>query len=196
MIIVKKENLVVDKDQKALLVIDIQEDYTGTTAKSPFPYKDSERLIATVNKIIEEAVKKNIIILYIRQEFDGFFGRLLSRIFGHGTAIKGNPGTEFDKRITIMSNYCFAKSMPDAFSNPNLELFLKENQINELYLVGLDAGACVYFTAKGASKRGYKVSIIKDGIVLLAEKKWDSLLKKYKKSGITLLSSEEFNEIS
>lgn len=178
--------------QKALLVIDIQEDYTGTTAKSPFPYKDSERLITIVNKIIEEASKRNIITVYIRQEFDGFFGRMLSKIVGHGTAIKGKPGTEFDKRINIMSNHCFSKPMPDAFSNPKFEAFLDKHQINELYLVGLDAAGCVYFTAKGALKRGYQVSIIKDGIVLLDENKWDSLLKKFKQEGITLISSDEF----
>lgn len=183
-----------DKEKKALLVIDIQEDYTGATAKPPFPYKDSENLIATVNKITEIAAKKNITTVYIRQEFDGFFGRLISRVFGHSTAIKGSPGTEFDKRIVIRSNHCFAKSMPNAFSNPDFESFLEDNQIIELYLVGLDAEGCVYLTAKGALKRGYKVSIIKDGIVLLAEKKWDSLLKKYKKNGITLLLSKEFDE--
>lgn len=86
--------------------------------------------------------------------------------------------------------------MPDALSNPAFESFLKERQIRELYLVGLDAEGCVYLTAKGALKRGYKVSILQDGIVLLAEKKWDSLMEKYIKNDITLLSSREFYEIS
>lgn len=178
--------------KKALLVIDVQEDYTGTTAKAPFPYRDSEKFITTVNNIIEKASKKNIITIYIRQEFDGIFGRTLSRIIGHGTAIKGKPGSEFDKRINITSNHCFSKSMPDAFSNPKLEAFFTEQQINELYLIGLDAAGCVYFTAKGALKLGYNVSIIKDGILLLAENKWDNLLKKFKRDGINLISSSEF----
>ncbi|MBP2643662.1 MAG: hypothetical protein H6Q67_1549 [Firmicutes bacterium] len=120
---------------------------------------------------------------------------MISKLWGHGTAIKGKPGTEFDKRITSMSTHCFTKSMPDAFSNTNFETFLKENQVNELYLVGLDAGACVYYTAKGALKRGYKVSVIKDGIVLMAEKKWDSVLNKYKKNAINLLSNKEYNNM-
>jgi nicotinamidase/pyrazinamidase len=183
-----------DKEIKALVVIDIQEDYTGATAKPPYPYKDSVRLIETVNKVIEEAVKKDFVIVYIQQEFDGFLGKMISRIVGHGTAMKGNPGTEFDKRVKIVSDHCFTKLMPDAFSNPHFEAFIKENQINELYLVGLDAGGCVYFTAKGALKRGYKVSIIQDAIVLLAEKKWDSLMKKFKENNITLLLSKEFGE--
>ncbi|MFL0198428.1 isochorismatase family protein [Clostridium sp. WILCCON 0269] len=101
------------KPQKALLVIDIQEDYTGTMAKSPFPYKDSERLITIVNKVIDYASKKDILTVYIRQEFDGFLGKIISKVLAHGTAMKGKPGTEFDKRINIMSNHCFSKPMAD-----------------------------------------------------------------------------------
>jgi nicotinamidase-related amidase len=97
----QKEKLKLEKEETALLVVDIQEDYTGITAKSPFPYKDSERLIETVNKVLEESAEKNLIIVYIRQEFDGCWGKMISKLIGHGTAIKGNPGTEFDKRIRI-----------------------------------------------------------------------------------------------
>jgi nicotinamidase-related amidase len=186
------ENLKCDSPKKALFVIDIQEDYTGTAAKCPFPYKDSEKLIESVNKTIAEASKKNIIIIYIRQEFDGFVGRMLSKLVGHSTAIKGKAGVEFDKRINIISDYCFTKPMPDAFTNPKLELFLKEHQVNEIYLTGLDAAGCVLYTAKGALKRGYGVSIIKDGIALLIESKWDQLIKEYKQDGITLITSNEF----
>lgn len=186
------ENKKVDNQQKALLVIDMQEDYTGKTAKYPYPYKNSEKLILTVNNIIEEASQKNITVIYIRQEFDGFVGRSISKFIGHGTVIKGSAGAEFDKRINIISKYCFVKPMPDAFSNPKLEVFLNEHQINELYLVGLDAAGCVHFTAKGALKRGYRVSIIKDGVALLAERKWTSLLEKFKRYGITLINSQEF----
>ncbi|HZD60707.1 MAG TPA: isochorismatase family cysteine hydrolase [Anaerolineae bacterium] len=204
-----------ENSRKALLVIDIQEDYTGVTAKHPFPYKDSEKLITTVNKVIEEASKRNFIIVYIKQEFDGLFGRMISGataicfsitnsqskdgLFGRmisravvgGTAIKGNPGTEIDKRISIISNHCFSKSKGDAFSNPKLEACLIEYQVNELYLVGIDARFCVYSTAKGALKRGYNVNVITDGIALLAGGKWDALMKKYKRDGINLVSSHE-----
>lgn len=186
------ENINCNNPQNALFVIDIQEDYTGTTAKSPFPYKDSERLILTVNKVIKEASKKDMIIVYIRQEFEGFAGKMISKLVGHGTAIKGNAGTQLDKRFDIISDYSFTKPMPDAFTNPELEVFLRDHNVSKLYLVGLDAAGCVHYTAKGALKRGYEVSIIKDGIALLAEKQWDSLMERFKQEGITLITSNEF----
>lgn len=178
--------------QKALLVIDVQEDYTGTTAKSPFPYKDSGRLISTVNKLIDKAHKNNVPVLYIKQEFDGFWGRMFSKLLAGETAIKGTPGAEMDKRISIVSDYLFSKPSGDAFSNPNLETFLNSHQVNELYIVGLDAEYCVHLTAKGGLNRGYNVNILTDGILLRAEKKWDDLLKKYRKEGIVLKSSHDF----
>jgi nicotinamidase/pyrazinamidase len=178
--------------QKAVLVIDIQEDYTGTTAKPPFPYKDSEKLIVTVNIITEAATKNNIPVIYIRQELDGLIGRILSTLFADGTAIKGNPGTEIDKRVHIISSNVFPKPRSDAFSNQELEEFLIEHHVNKLYLVGLDAAGCVHNTALGALNRGYSVSIITDAIVLREESKWNELLRQYKEEGITLMLTHEF----
>lgn len=181
-----------EKPQQALLVIDIQEDFTGTTAKPPFPYKDSQKLISAVNAITGTASAKNFSIIYIRQELDGFMGRLLSKLFAGGTAIKGNPGTEIDKRIVIKSGNIFPKPKSDAFSNPMFEAFLIEHQVNELYLVGLDADGCVHNTALGALNRGYKVNIIRDAIVLREEEKWQTLLSQYQQEGIVLMTSQEF----
>ena len=178
--------------QKAVFVIDIQEDFTGTTAKPPFPYKDSEKLIATVNMITEAASRKNIPVVYIRQEIDGLVGRMLSNLFAGGMAVKGNPGTEIDKRVTLVSGNIYPKPRSDAFSNPKLEEFLIDHQVNELYLVGLDAAGCVHNTAKGALNRGYTVNIITDAIVLREEAKWEELLKQYQKEGITLMLSQDF----
>lgn len=180
-----------ENPQKALLIIDVQEDYTGSTAKPPFPYKDSGRLITTVNNLIHEANKKNVLVIYIKQEFDGILGRIFSKILAGGTAIKGNAGAEIDKRISIISNNSFSKPAGDAFSNPKLESFLIDHQVAELYITGLDAEYCVYLTAKGALNRGYRVNIITDSILLRAQKKWDKLLEKYRKDGINLMSSHE-----
>jgi nicotinamidase-related amidase len=178
--------------QKAVFVIDIQEDYTGTTAKPPFPYKDSEKLIASVNTIIETASRKNIAVVYIRQELDGFVGRMLSNLSAGGTAIKGNPGTEIDKRVNLVSSNVFPKPRSDAFPNPKLEEFLIEHHVNELYLVGLDAAGCVHNTAQGALNRGYTVNIITDAIVLREEAKWQELLRQYEEEGIALMLTREF----
>ena len=84
---------------KALLVIDLQEDYTGVNASKKLRYKDADQLVIRVNKIIEECTKNDIDLIYIKQEFEGVIPILLTKLFSHGSAIKGTPGAEFDKHI-------------------------------------------------------------------------------------------------
>ena len=84
---------------KALLVIDIQEDYTGVNSSKKLRYKDADKLVIRVNKIIGECTRNDIDLIYIKQEFEGFIPILLTKLFSHGSAIKGTPGAEFDKHI-------------------------------------------------------------------------------------------------
>lgn len=178
--------------QKALLIIDIQEDYTGNTKWSGSPYtKQSDKYIELVNSTIKKLSGKKTEIVYIKQEFEGFFGKAVATILVGGLTIKGDPGTQVDKRIIRISDNFFSKPVGDAFSNPELETFLVSHQINELYLAGLDAEYCVHRTAKGALNRGYKVNIITDCILLGDMKKWNAILEKYKSEGIILLSSSD-----
>ena len=177
---------------KALLVIDIQEDSTGTTAKDSSPFKnDSEKYITSVNQIINRASKENIAIIYIRHEFQGLRGKILSRVTSDGLDIKGQPGTEIDKRVSVISNNIFPKAVSDAFSNPDLEAYLINQQVDELFLIGIDAQYCVYSTAKGALNRGYKVNLITDGISMANKNKWDEVMKKYEQDGVRLITSSQ-----
>jgi nicotinamidase/pyrazinamidase len=178
-----------DTPQKALLVIDLQEDCTGKTAKSPFPYENSEEMIENVNRLVKESMKRDILVVFIDQEFSGFTGTLWSRLFVGGRLIKGQPGTEIDKRIITGSASLFSKPKGDAFSNSDFEEFLVRNHVDELYLTGVDAEYCVYQTAKGALNRGYKVAIVRDAVGLLNTAKWHDILEKYMADGIHVIDS-------
>lgn len=178
--------------RKALMVIDIQEDFTGTTAGPSSPYKNDMNAISSVNDLIRKASEKNIQVVYVRQEFEGLFIRTIIKLFMNGVALKGSPGSAIDKRIEVVSGNIFSKSKGDAFSNPELDAFMIKNRINELYITGLDAEYCVYTTAKGALNRGYKVNIITDAIFLGAKNNWDSVINKYRKDGINLITAKDF----
>ncbi|QAA34884.1 cysteine hydrolase family protein [Clostridium manihotivorum] len=177
---------------KALLVIDIQEDMTGVTATKPHPYKNSEELINNVNSVIKLSKEKGIVVVYIKYEYRN---SLLSRTL-IGKLIKDTAGSEIDSRINIVSDNIYSKGKGDAFSNPNLDTFLKQNNINELFLVGLDASACVLKTSVGGKSRGYKVSVLKDAITTMDMSKMPKLLDKYSERDIVLTSVEEFEKIS
>ena len=177
--------------KKALLVIDMQEDYIGKTAKAPFPYKNASDLVISVNLCIEKARQLNWNVIYIRQEFDGVIGRAITNVFSHGTAKKGQPGTEIDSRINIISDQIFGKPKGDSFSNPDFEKYLVENRIDQLVLCGLDAEFCIYHTAIGAANRGYKVTIVSDAIAMKDQNKLGNMLRKYENKGFALMRTGE-----
>jgi nicotinamidase/pyrazinamidase len=178
--------------QKALLVIDIQEDVTGKTTRLSPPYREADKAIAAINQVIGAATQNNLIVIYIRQEFEGVLGKLFSRIFARGATIKGHPGCALDRRIAIVPGHDFSKPVGDAFSNPEMEKFLISRHIDELWMVGADAEFCVHLTAKSARQRGYRVNVIPEGLLLRAEKKWDKILKQYQKEGIGILPMSQF----
>ncbi len=171
--------------QKALLVIDVQEDYTGLKGKQPVLYPNVESQITAINGLIDRASKAGVRVVYIRQIFDDNF---ISRLLG-GRTIEGKPGAEIDARIHVVNRNDFTKKISDAFSNQQLNAFLALNQVDELYLVGLDAAYCVYNTAKGALNRGYKVKVVKDAI--LTRKSMNDILKRYKQEEIPVTTSSE-----
>lgn len=148
--------------QSALLVIDIQEDFTGADAKKPFPYPNAAEMIVNANRAIETASKKGMAVAYIRHEWPN---RFIFRAFFGGRAIEGQPGASIDKRVKVVNSNFFTKKIGDAFSNPELNDFLIENRVNQIYLVGLDASGCVLKTAEGALNRGYGVTVLEDATV-------------------------------
>lgn len=172
---------------KALLVIDIQEDYTGVNASKKTRYKNADELVIRVNKIIGQCRRKNIDLIYIKQEFKGFIPILLTKLFSHGSAIEGRPGTEFDKRLKILSENCFSKSMPSAFTNVELKNYLKKKKIEELYIVGLDGQFCVNETTKGAVKEKYRVNLIKNAVLFKNEGKREEVFEKLKEIGVKII---------
>lgn len=182
-----------DNPRKALLVIDVQEGFSGAAAgpKSPH-FSDAPKVIPTINRVIEKAAGKGYAVVYIKHEVTGPIDRLIFTVFAGGAGVKGNPKSAIDTRVRMVSENVFSKDMGDAFTNPALDAFMIKNRVNELYLTGLDAEYCVHATARGALNRGYKVHIITDAILLGNKKKWEGLLKEYKEEGIVLMKSGGF----
>jgi len=173
----------------ALLVIDIQEDLTGIKAKSPYPYKNSKSFIDNVNNLIDIATNEKYKVIYIRQEYKN---NLIDMPLSRGMLIKGHSGTQLDTRLKIVNDNIFVKNQSDSFSNKELETYLISNEINHLYVIGLDAKDCVYRTAKGGINRNYKVTAIQNGMMAIDMDKIANVLEKYKKNNIPIISSSNF----
>lgn len=168
---------------KALLVIDIQEDATGNSGRSLF--KNTQNFINTANNTIKKFQDNNDEIFYIKHELDN---NIFNKLIMGNRFIKNTKGAEIDSRINIVNNNIYSKNKGNALINPLLEKALTEKNISDIYIIGLDAKFCVYSTAKGCIRRGFKTFIIENAILTGNMKCLPDLLKKYKKKGINIIS--------
>lgn len=163
--------------KKALLVIDVQEVFVGENHTKLFDY--DRGLVDRINSIIDE--NRNNVIVYIRHIMKR---NLLNRLAPYHI-YENTPQAEFANALKIISDNKFVKYEGNAFSNPDLDKFLKENGIDTVEVTGIDGGACVPMTALGAIKNGYRVIVNNNGIgtVKLHKKKKEKYDIKLKQLG-------------
>jgi nicotinamidase-related amidase len=150
--------------KKSLVVIDIQNDIT----------KNYKEIIDNINRAIDWAVEHEIHIVYIRHYnlSDG------TRTFKPNTR-----GSELVSDMKMVSDNIFEKSKGNALTSEDFADFIRNNEINEFYITGADAIACVKSTVFNMCKESYKVTVISDCITSYDKRKIDEMLKYYEKNG-------------
>jgi nicotinamidase-related amidase len=178
-------------DNPALLVIDIQEGITGKLASSYTRglARQSGPFIQTVNAAIEKAQLLNMPVIYIRQENTD---KIINFLTGGKMLKEGTASTALDARVKVVPGTTFIKYQGDSFSNPELDAFLQDQQINHLYMTGLSATQCVHRTIKAAVQRNYAVTAISDALISSTKEKKAAVLKEYKQEGVELIVMEQW----
>jgi nicotinamidase-related amidase len=173
--------------RSALLVIDVQEDYTGPQAKKK--YKDGDRIVAASNVLLEQAQANGVLVVYI----ENVISNPIISILTGGINAPGSPGIATDRRIKkIAGARTFSKGLSDSFSNPNLDTYLRQNHVNRVFLTGLDAAYCVNATAQGALNRGYKVVLFPEALATETRKSINELSADWQKAGALVKTDLRF----
>ena len=156
----------------ALVVIDLQNDIT----------KNYREIIENVNRAIDRAVQKGLYVVYIRHNnlSDG------TRTFKPGT-----HGAELVPEMKVVSDYIFTKSKSNALTSEEFAAFIKENGIDEFYVAGADAAACIKSTCFNMAKSGYTVHVLSDCITSYDKKKLPEMLAYYKSKGCFIATLDE-----
>jgi nicotinamidase-related amidase len=170
------------RPRKALLVLDLQEGYVSAPGRELVTARPATRLTETVNRLIDHAEKAGWEVAYVRQVFGS---SLLLRL--HGGRRQGK--VIVDRRIRVINANDFEKDRTDAFSSRPLERLLIDREVDELFLVGVDAAYCVFTTALGARSRGYRVSVVADAVA--SRHPLGGVLERYRRRGIGVVESGE-----
>lgn len=141
-------------DKKALVVIDMQNDYLWDKRKKMFSY-DTTELVAAVNGLVHEYSERGDDVIYIGQVFPN----IVTNKWFIGFSIKGTAGAEIYPEVDIVTDYYFEKNLPDSFTARSFREFMAERKYTEITVCGLDLCGCVGATAKGAVKTGAAVKL-------------------------------------
>lgn len=129
------------KNEKALMVIDMQEDYIGERSRY-HGYPDL--LIEQVNERIERAVREGIPVIYIRDK---------------GRRNRAAYVPDFVDGLILASELCLEKDRASAFANQDLMKLLKKLGVSEVEIIGIDGNSCVAASALDACRLGFSVML-------------------------------------
>ena len=162
-------------NNKALVVIDLQNDITKH-------YRD---IIDTVNAAIDWACTRGMPVVYIRHH---------NLSAGTRTFKPGTLGAEFVPELKVVSDDIFEKSKANALTSEAFSEYIRENGIDEFYIAGADATACVKSTCFNMRKAGYAVHVISDCVTSYDLRKMDEMLAYYAGKGCEVATLQELLE--
>ena len=161
------------KSNKALAVIDIQNDITKH-------YRD---IIDNINAAIEWAVTDNMHIVYIKHNNT----TAATRTFKPGT-----KGEELAPELKVVSDNIFVKTKSNALTSEAFSAFIAANSINEFYVAGADATACVKSTCFNMAKAGVTGHVLSDCVTSYDLKKLPEMLAYYESKGCEVKKLAEY----
>ena len=159
--------------RKALVVIDIQNDITKH-------YKD---IVGNINSAIDLAVKQSIPVIYIKHN---------NLSAGTRTFKPGTKGAELAPELKVVSDSIFIKTKANSLTSKAFSEFIRTNGIDEFYITGADATACVKSTCFNMTKAGFTVHVISDCVTCYDLKKVDEMLSYYADKGCEVRPLAEY----
>ena len=154
-------------NQKALVVIDIQNDIT----------KHYHDIVAHINDAIDWATNEKMHVIYIKHN---------NMTTGTRTFKPGTHGEELAPELKVVSDHIFVKTKSNALTCEAFTSFIDTHGINEFYVAGADATACVKSTCFNMRKAGYQVHVLCDCITSYDLKKLPVMFTYYEKQGCEL----------
>jgi len=200
---------------KALILTDIQYDFLPGGALA---VEDGDKVIPIANKVQH---KFDLIVATQdwHPENHGSFasnqegkepmdkGKLggLDQVFWPDHCVQGSRGAELhDDLNTNKIEAIFRKGMEpeiDTYStffdnghkkDTGLNAYLKGRDIDHVYVTGLAADFCVYYTLKDAVNLGYETTLIKDATRAIDKENFENnIMKELKESGVKIITSDE-----
>ena len=161
-----------DCGKKAIIIVDMLNDFVTGSLKCD----RAQRIIPPLMKLIREARKNNVPVIYSNDAHIRGIDHELKLWGDHAIA-----GTEGAKVIPELEpeegDYIVPKRRYSGFYGTDLEMLLRELNVDTVILTGMHAHMCVRHTAADAYYRGYNIIVPTDGVDSFTEEDYQAGLK-------------------
>lgn len=138
--------------KKALIVIDIQNDYFENGA---IPLVNPVEASLKAGRIIDHFRAENLPIAHIQH--------VSADPEAMPIFVEGTKGVEIHENVKpVEGEKVFQKNFPNSFRDTGLLEYLKENDVTEVVITGMMTHMCVDATTRAAFDFGYKCTVIGD----------------------------------
>lgn len=201
------EQKVKNKSKSALLLIETQNEWMHVNGKLRKALLEDENMmlnsISNIEKSLEFARKEEIPVIYVRLQFEKGYPELANGQSGlrkaipnAGTFPKNGFGAEFYKSVSPLDGEFIVSGRMGAsgFAGSNLDAYLRNNKIENLYLAGYATHVCVESTLREAHDIGYNTFVISDATSAFNRKQQNYFLSEIIHHFGEHLTTEEFTK--
>lgn len=155
---------------KAILFVDCQVDFIDADGALAVPGTD--RIRGKLAEILRFAQDRQITVFYTQDEHDGTEPEMaVNGGFFPLHCMRGTPGQKNIPEVPTEYGPVFDKRCYDVFDpelgNQGITEWLRMNQIDKVYEVGVVGNICVQAAAIGMANRGIDVTIWDDAVVFM-----------------------------
>ncbi|WP_448607334.1 cysteine hydrolase [Paenimyroides ceti] len=193
------------KEKSALILIETQNEWMHTEGKLyQALVQDKEMLhnsITNIEKVLDYARKNDIEIIHVGLRFQKGYPELANGKSGLRKAIpKAGTfpieefGSQFYETVKPMDGEFVVTGRVGAsgFTGSNLDVYLRNNKIENLYLVGYATHVCVESTLRDAHEKGYNTFLISDATSAFNRMQQDYVLSEVVHHFGEYISTKEF----
>jgi ureidoacrylate peracid hydrolase len=161
----------------ALLVVDLVNDYVEPTGMMPMPgnVEGGGELIEANRRLADGARAAGAKIVWIRPGHKDSSDALFRKRIVH--ALDGSWGAELHPGLGVRSDeHILSKRRYSAFFATDLDVWLREHEIERVVVTGVALNICVRATIHDAFFNGYDVWVVEDASQATSQREADSTL--------------------
>lgn len=149
--------------RRALLLIDVINDFLHPQGVNYYPVYDP--ILENIKEVLTAARQNNLMIVHVRENHpphhcaDFEFEKLPPHNTSDSFSIEWAPGIE-----VLPGEYIVQKRRFSAFFETDLNLLLREAQIDQVVIVGVKTHVCIRATTQDAFGWGYRPVIVREAV--------------------------------